>query len=84
MENCGSCKYWKKPENGYGEIPGTGKCTRVVQYWSAAQWSDDADCEHRTLRPEYQGKLAFVQDGSDYYAELKTFADFGCVQYEQL
>ena len=81
MSNCGNCKYWKKPENDYGEVPGTGRCMKVVQYWNAAQWSEDY--ENRVLRPEYEKELAFVQDGSDYCAELKTFANFGCVQYEQ-
>ena len=80
MERCKNCKYWEKPESDYGEVPGTGKCNAVLQFWNATQWTDDYD--KRTLKPEAIGRLAFVKDGSDYYAELKTMPDFGCVQYE--
>jgi hypothetical protein len=80
MERCKTCKHWAKPESDYGEVPGTGTCVAVIQFWSATKWSDDYD--KRTLRPEAVGKLAFVQDGSDYHAELKTLSDFGCVQHE--
>ena len=80
MERCKTCKHWEKPESDYGEVPGTGKCKAVVQFWNATKWNDDYD--KRSLKPEYAGRLAFVQDGSDYYAELKTLPDFGCVQHE--
>lgn len=80
MERCKTCKYWQKPDSDYGEVPGTGKCTAVVQFWNATEWDEDYD--KRTLKSEYANRLAFVQDGSDYYAELKTLPDFGCVQHE--
>ena len=82
MERCKTCKHWEKPENDYGEVPGTGKCKVVLQFWNATEWTDDYD--KRTLKPEYVGRLAFVQDSSNYYAELKTLPDFGCVQHEAL
>jgi hypothetical protein len=77
MERCKTCKYWEKPERDYGEVPGTGKCKAVVQFWKATEWNNDK----RSLKPEYADKLAFVQDVSDYHAELKTLPDFGCVQH---
>ena len=80
MERCKTCKHWQAPEGEYGEVPGTGKCGAVVMFWDATEWSEDYD--HRTLKPEYKNKLAFAQDGSDYYAALKTMPDFGCVQHE--
>jgi hypothetical protein len=61
-------------------MPSAGKCLAVVQFWTATEWRGDFDC--RVVRPEYEGRLAFVQDGSDYYAALRTLPDFGCVQYE--
>mgnify|MGYP001350270383 CR=1 FL=1 len=82
MNTCKTCKHWEKPESDYGEVPGTGKCKAVVQFWKATEWNDDYD--KRSLKTEYATKLAFVQDGSDYYAELKTLPDFGCVQHEAL
>jgi len=81
MGKCKTCKHWVKPESDYGEVPGTGNCKAVVQFWNATEWNAP-DYEERTLKPEYSTTLAFVQDGSDYYAELKTLPDFGCVQHE--
>ena len=80
MQRCKTCKHWEQPENDYGEVPGTGKCAAAVQFWDTTEW--DKDSGYRTLKPEYATKLAFVQDGSDYRAELKTLPDFGCVQHE--
>ncbi len=77
---CRTCKHWRKPVNDFGEVPGTGKCLAAVQFWDATEWADDD--EVRVLKAEHAGRLAFVQDGSDYRAELKTMADFGCVQHE--
>lgn len=81
MERCNTCKYWQKPENDYGEVPGTGNCQAVPQFWEVTEWSED--CDTRVFKPEYAGSLAFVQDGSDYRAVLKTLPDFGCVQHKK-
>lgn len=82
MPRCKTCKHWDRPESDYGEVPGTGKCKAVVQFWDATQWTTD-EYETRKLKPEYAGKLAFVQDCSDAHCELKTLPDFGCVQHEK-
>ena len=80
MKRCETCKHWDRPKSDYGEVPGTGKCKAVVQFWKATEWNEDYD--RRTLKPEFSNRLAFVQDGSDYYAELKTLPGFGCAQHE--
>jgi hypothetical protein len=82
MKHCKTCLHWEKPKNDYGEVPGTGKCLAVVQFWTATEWADE-DYANRKLKPEVVGKLAFVRDGSDYYAELNTLPEFGCVQHEK-
>ena len=81
MKLCETCKHWRAPETPHDEIPGVGVCTAVVQFWDATEW-EDGPPYGRKLLPEYATKLAFVQDGSDYRAELKTFPTFGCVQHE--
>ena len=81
MNKCKDCKFWEKPDDDYtGEIPGVGKCNKVIQYWDATEW--DHNYDNRQLKRTYAGKLAFVQDGSDYFAQLKTMPEFGCVQFE--
>lgn len=78
MKLCKTCKHWEK--SARGEISDIGKCKAVVMLWSATEWSDTGD--GRVLKPEHAAKLAFVRDGSDYYAELQTLPDFGCVQHK--
>ena len=81
MEKCESCKFWQSPESEYGEIPGVGRCMAVVEFWDASQWDESTDIYKRVLKPEFEKTLAFVQDGSDYHAELKTLPNFGCVMH---
>ena len=82
QQTCGNCKHWEPPTSQYGEVPGTGKCSNTPEFWGVTEWLDDSDfCQ---LKPEYVGKKAFVQDGSDCRAVLKTLADFGCNQWEQV
>ncbi len=80
MKQCKTCFFWEPPKNeSYGEVPGVGRCSRVVQYWDATEWDKNGD--RRQLRQEFINSLAFVQDGSDYRADLYTKPDFGCVQH---
>ena len=80
MERCKTCKFWEPPKSqSYGEVPGVGRCQKVVQFWDAAEWDEDGG--GRKLRPEFADALAFVQDGSDYRADLYTKPEFGCVQH---
>lgn len=77
MKHCKTCKYWQKIDS---EVSDIGTCKAVAQFWDATQWSGDFD--KRIVKPEYTEYLAFVQDGSDYRAELITRSSFGCVQYK--
>jgi len=81
---CGKCKYWNKKTDGY--YPNNfnlGKCTKVMLFWDATEW-EKPDYERRVLTKEVKDNKAFVQDGSDYKAELITLSNFGCVQFEQI
>jgi|GEM_PF-4606909 len=63
-------------------MPGIGICSAALTYWDATDWG--ADGMARALKPQHKDKKAFVQDGSDYMATLKTLPDFGCVMHAQL
>lgn len=80
MKTCSTCAHWTPPRNQYGEVPGVGTCVYAVPFWDASRWAKDH--ESRVLKPEHASKLAFVQDGSDYRAELRTMPNFGCVQHQ--
>lgn len=82
MNTCSTCSHWKPPKNEYGEVPGVGTCAYTVQFWDASEWAEDG--ESRVLKPEHAARLAFVQDGSDYRAELRTMPSFGCVQHKSV
>ncbi len=81
---CDQCKHWTHDTDGdYPEYLGLGKCLRVRLYWECTEWDYDNDEFPRKFTSEASGNKAFVQDGSDYSAELITLGDFGCVQFEE-
>lgn len=79
---CKDCKHWNDKDNDYGL--GVGVCQRAKMFWDSTYWKEleDDDCA-RAFTKESEGELAFVQDGSDYKAELITRPEFGCVQFEE-
>lgn len=81
---CADCKYWTKDTDmNYPQNIALGKCKRVKLFWDCTEWDEDSgDFGGLVLKKSAQGNKAFVQDGSDYKAELITFRDFGCVQGE--
>ena len=94
---CKDCKFWSKnglPEGEqddyrcYNDSPeslGLGRCTRVELLWDAYEWDrEDRDNSVRfTEEVVSEEVLAFVNDGSDYKAELYTLPNFGCVMFKE-
>ena len=80
---CGQCRHWMETDNNYPKDFGLGKCGRVRLFWECTEWGDVGEDFRRIFTEEAKGNKAFVQDGSDYRAELITLADFGCVQFER-
>lgn len=78
MKTCKTCKHWKETETEYIDFT-AGKCTKAKLFWDYTKWNDDYT--RRTLSAEAKNELSFVQDDSDYYAELITLPEFGCVQH---
>lgn len=82
---CEDCKYWanSKDEHDASDVKGIelGRCKRVKMFWDATDWDWDAD--NRVLMDGYENDKAFLQDGSDYRADLITAKEFGCVQFER-
>ncbi|RGE37267.1 hypothetical protein DZC30_22795 [Comamonas testosteroni] len=80
LRNCADCVFWKlQEENSTGRSFGLGRCESAPMFWDATEWSDDG--ESRTLKEEFCNTKAFLQDGSDYKADLLTKPDFGCVSF---
>lgn len=87
---CDQCRHW----NEGGEVEGSrvytdlGLCKRPMQLWDATEWVKDGDiCEpdYYRVRTEVAAQTkAFVQDGSDYRANLFTAADFFCAHFEEI
>ena len=84
--NCGKCKFWMKEDGGYYPSSfGLGKCGRVKLFWECTEWGYMPNDNYgRVLTDDAKDYKAFVQDGSDYRAELITLSDFGCVQFEEI
>ena len=84
MNKCVDCKHWdKNTDSDYPDNFDFGKCRNVVMFWDATEW-EEPDYERRVLTKDAEGKKAFVQDGSDYRAELITLKDFGCNDFTPL
>lgn len=88
MNTCKTCKHWKKAgpwETGYGL--GLGTCGKFPMYWDATEWSEEDEEGGvgitRKLNDKYKDNKAFLQDGSDYSADLLTKESFGCVEHEE-
>ena len=77
---CKDCKFWRdRPNQFQDDTAGVKKCERVRMLYDSTEW--DEDC-NRVLTGVAKNDKAFVQDGSDYKAELLTLGDFGCIQFQ--
>ena len=90
MNNCKDCAKWKsEPGDSYPKKIKIGKCNNAPMFWGSTEWTQcncnggiGCSCDiQMVVRPEIES-LAFVQDGSDYYAELLTLENFGCIQWK--
>ena len=94
---CDQCKHWfVETRRGYSEweakAVGFGECKAVRQRWTIQddasrdldRWADDAAEDRWTeaRRNALKAARAYVQDGSEYRAELYTAPDFFCALYE--
>lgn len=96
MERCATCKFWCANDGlvGWeGQSAGMRECKRARERWvimdeanAGQKYPDDNDNAEeawgqRRVDALRQAKL-YVQDGSEYHAELVTAPDFGCVLHE--
>lgn len=88
MNTCNSCKYWGTGDDEDNKLKDRLKpCTKMRMFYDSTEWpADDEDREEyldtRVIKEEFKDNKAFVQDGSDYHAELLVMGDFGCVHHE--
>lgn len=81
MNTCKTCKYWeprREYENGHSLR--LGKCLAAKMLFDATEWTKDSD--GLVLKAEFKDRKFFVQDGSDYIADLLTLPTFGCIAHE--
>jgi hypothetical protein len=82
MARCATCKYargetrWKTPTF---RADGYAICDKVT-FNSDPFW--DGNMDNLTKRQEKPVVIAWVVDGSDYWAALHVTPDFGCNQWE--
>jgi hypothetical protein len=91
---CDECKHWKKDsdnEEWEAKAAGFGECLGVMERWRImddsvgprylASESDDEDDYIRRRGEALKAARAYVQDGSQYRAELFTAPDFFCALF---
>lgn len=90
MKTCGTCEHWggHNPRK-YEEQFRHHRCHRVehdcnrdatADSWLPGDPEEDREAAKRRASVE---DSAVVQDGSGYYAALKTREDFGCVYHKE-
>lgn len=90
---CDHCKHWKSgtDENEEWEARGVGfkECGAVRERWRITdeattnlEYEDGDTSQYQTRRKDaLRAARAYVQDGSEYRAELFTAPDFFCALY---
>jgi len=76
---CKDCMFWEAPKES--DDLQIGYCNKATQIWNATEWRDVNG--ETTLVEIDPTLLMYVQDGSDYYAGLRTKPDFFCAHYEE-
>lgn len=74
---CKTCMHWSHSYNDNG----LGVCSAMFLLWACTEWRNIGGNCSRVLKDEHKDKMAFVQDKSDYSANLLTKPDFGCVMH---
>jgi hypothetical protein len=87
---CDLCKHWKKDsEEWEANAVGFGECLGVRERWTiqdeaseGVEWDGEEEGAYMKRRREaLKSARAYVQDGSEYHAELMTAPDFFCALY---
>ena len=95
---CSECKHWKETDDWDIQAGGMRRCGRALPKWKIEDQIPEAmregkygyDGDECRLTEAYKAAAegvfsiarVAVNDGSQYYAELLTRPDFGCVLYE--
>ena len=87
MNHCKNCKYWEEEPWPSDKPKEVNRCAYPKQLWESTDWGELEEIDEfgreniRTILSSRKNTLAFVQDGSDYKANLFTRAEFGCVAF---
>lgn len=79
---CATCKHFSATCDECDNPSGFGVCNLVEMTCEMTDWGDDM--ESLKLKPEYEGHLAGVMDGSSYPTELHPHPDFYCPMHSDL
>lgn len=85
---CSGCKHWDTAFQGnYGEGPIVKRAPDYEDEPLLGRWGDCQRILHRQSQyaSDWQpdaGDLAFLSDGSGYFASITTRAEFGCLLWE--
>ena len=92
-DTCSTCKFWGDGNDEHDwTATGVGfkRCQAVRERWEiqdeaskGLEWDDDDGSAYAKARADaLRASKAYVQDGSEYRADLVTGPDFGCVLHQ--
>lgn len=87
---CDGCQHWKKAEEDWeAQAIGFGLCVAVKARWKITdkatigmEWDDEGSLFAKLRKDALRESRAYVQDGSEYRAELLTAPNFFCALYK--
>jgi len=74
---CRTCNHFDATTDEWDTPQGFGKCRLIEMSCEMSEWDEEYSKE--TLKPEFNGYLAGVMDGSSYRAVLEPHPDFYCL-----
>ena len=69
---CSTCLHWEEYKDSVTSFP-FGRCHRMKMYDEVAHWNDKGERELKDPTT-----LAWVEDGSSYFAAFYTLPTFSC------
>ena len=79
---CKTCSHFSA-KSGSWDTPETfGLCRLIEMTCEMTEW--DENCVNLTMKPEFEGHLAGVMDGSSYSAALYPDPEFYCPMHSDL
>jgi hypothetical protein len=78
---CDQCQHWAPPEEWEAKAAGFRRCLGVRERWKIEESVSSEKYDHDREVAALRAARAYVEDGSEYMAQMMTAPDFFCALY---